>query len=55
MKKFSSITPNLQTHHHFELDFSKRDQQTRGMWLILGTKHRKGNQLQSLELLCRIY
>ena len=25
-----------------------------GKWLIHGTKRRKDNQLQSLELLCRI-
>ena len=45
---------NLQTYH-FQLDFQKVDQQTRGKWLIHGTKHGKDNQLQSMEQLpCRI-
>ena len=30
------------------------DQHTGGKWLINGTKRRKDNQLQSLELPCRI-
>ena len=42
---------NLQTYYHFKLDFQKVDQHTRGKWLIHGTKRRKDNQLQSLELL----
>ena len=46
---------NLQAHYHFKLDFQKVDQHTGGKWLIHGTKHRKDNQLQSLELPCRIY
>ena len=41
--------PNLQ-NYPFELDFQKVDQHTGGKWLILGTKRRKDNQLQSLEL-----
>ena len=45
---------NLQTYYHFKLDFQKVDQHTGGKWLILGTKRRKDNQLQSLELPCRI-
>ena len=45
---------NLQTYYHFKIDFQKVDQHTRGKWLIHGTKHRKDNQLQSLELPCRI-
>ena len=40
---------NLQTYH-FKLDFQKVDQHTGGKWLIHGTKRRKDNQLQSLEL-----
>ena len=32
----------------------KMDQHTRGKWLIHGTKRRSDNQLQSLELPCRI-
>ena len=45
---------NLQTHYHFKLDFQKVDQHTGGKWLIHGTKRRNDNQLQSLELPCRI-
>ena len=45
---------NLQTYYHFKLDFQKVDKHTGGKWLIHGTKRRKDNQLQSLELPCRI-
>ena len=45
---------NLQTYCHFKLDLQKVDQHTGGKWLIHGTKRHKGNQLQSLELPCRI-
>ena len=45
---------NLQTCYHFKLDFQKVDQHTEGKWLIHGTKRHKDNQLQSLELHCRI-
>ena len=45
---------NLQTYHHFRLDFQKVDQHTGGEWLINGTKRYKDDQLQSLELPCRI-
>ena len=45
---------NLQTYYHFKLDFQKVDQHTGGKWLIHGTKRRKDNQLQSLELPCMI-
>ena len=38
----------------FQTRIPKVDQQTGGKWLIHGTKHRKDNQLQSLELSCRI-
>ena len=41
---------NLQTYYHFKLDFQKMGQHTGGKWLIHGTKRRKDNQLQSLEL-----
>ena len=44
---------NLQTYYHFQLDFQKVDQHTGAKWLIHGTKRRKDNQLQSLELPCR--
>ena len=39
---------NLKTYYHFKLNFQKVDQNTGG------TKRRKENQLQSLELPCRI-
>ena len=45
---------NLQTYNHFELDFQNVDQHTGDKRLIYGTKRRKGNQLQSLELPCSI-
>ena len=44
----------LQTHYHFKLEYLKVDQHTGGKWSIYGTKRRKDNQLQSLELPCRI-
>ena len=45
---------NLQTYYHFKLDFQKVDQHAGGKWLIHGTKRRKDNQLQCLELPCII-
>ena len=45
---------NLQTRYHFKLDFQKVHQHTGGKWLIYDTKHHKGNQLQGLELPCKI-
>ena len=50
----NSLMSNLQTYHHFKLDFQKVVQHTGGKRLIYGTKRRKDNQLQSLELPCRI-
>ena len=44
----------LETHYHCEVDFQKSGLTNRGKWLIHGTKHRKDNQLQSLELHCKI-
>ena len=46
---------NLQTCY-FKLDSQNVDQHTDtgGKWLIHVTKRRKDNQLQSLELPCRI-
>ena len=41
--------PNLQTIVSFETNFQKVDQHTG----IHGNKHRKDNQLDSLELPCR--
>ena len=45
---------DLQTCYHFERDFQKVYQHTGGKWLIRGTKRRKDNELQSLELPCRL-
>ena len=45
---------NLETYNGFKFNFQKVDQHTGGKWLIHRTKHRKDNQLQSLELPCRI-
>ena len=45
---------NLQTYYHFKQDFQKVDQHTGGKWLIHSIKYRKANQLQSLELPCKI-
>ena len=45
---------NLQTYYNFKLDFQKVDQHTGGKWLIRGTKRHKDNQLQNLELPCRM-
>ena len=42
---------NLQTYYQFKLDFQKVDQHRGGKRLIHGTKRRKDNQLQSLELI----
>ena len=53
-KKFLSFMSDLQTYCHFKLDFQKVDQHPGDTWLIHGTKRRKDNQLQSLELPCRI-
>ena len=53
-KKLFSFVSNLQTYYDFKQDFQKVDQHTGGKWLIHGTKCRKDNRLQSLELPCRI-
>ena len=45
---------NLHTYCHFKHNFQKVDQHAGGKLLILGTIRRKDNQLQSLELPCRI-
>ena len=49
-----SFMSNLQTYYHLKLDFQKVDQHTEGKWLIHGFERSKDNQLQSLELPCRI-
>ena len=46
---------NLQPNYCLKVDIRKVDQHTRGKWLIHDTKHRKDNQLQSLQLPCRIF
>ena len=53
-QKSISFMSNLQTYYHFKINFQKVEQHTGGKWLILGTKRRKDNQLQSLEPPCRI-
>ena len=53
-QKLFSLLSNLQTYYHFKLDFQNVDQHTGSKWLIHGTQRRKDNQLQSLELPCRI-
>ena len=40
---------NLQINCCLELDVQDADQHTAGKWLIRGIKHRKDNQLHSLE------
>ena len=45
---------NLQIHYPVKLDFQNVDQHTGGKWLIHGNKRHKDNQLQSLELPCRV-
>ena len=54
MKKLFSIMSNLQTHYLFKLDFQKVNRNSGGKWLVHGFKHRKDNQLQSLEPPCRL-
>ena len=49
-----SIVSNLQIHYHFKIDFQEVDHFTGGKWLIHATTHHKDNQLESLELPCRI-
>ena len=49
-QKLFSFMSNLQTCYHFRLV----DQHAGRKWLIHDTKYRKDNQLQSLELPCRI-
>ena len=47
-KTFSAMS-NLHTDCCLKLDFEKLDQNRRSNCLIFGTKHRKDDQLQSLE------
>ena len=45
---------NLRPNCCLKFDFQKVDQHAGGKWLIHDTKRRKDNQLQSLQLPCRI-
>ena len=47
MKRLFSIMSKLQTHYYSKLGFQKVNQHKGGKWLIHGTKHDQGNQLQS--------
>ena len=53
-QKMFYLMSNLQTYYHFKLDFPKVDQHTGRKWLIHSTKRHNDNQLQILELPCRI-
>ena len=53
-QKLFSLMSKLQTYYHLKLDLQKVEQHTESKWLMYGTKRHKGNQLQSLELPCRI-
>ena len=53
-QKMFSLMSNLQTFHHYKLDFQNVDQHTGGNWFIHGTKRHNDHQLQSLELPCKI-
>ena len=53
-KKKKKCLPLCQTYKPTIILNQKVDQHTGGKWLIHGTKHRKDNQWQSLELSCRI-
>ena len=56
-KQQNGCFPLCQTYkpyYHFKLDFQKVDQHTGGKWWINGTKRRSANELQSLEIPCRI-
>ena len=53
-QKLFSLMSNLQTYYHFKLDLQKVNQHTGGKWLIHCTKRRKDNQLEGLDLPCRI-
>ena len=49
-----SIMSKLQPNCCLKIDFQKMDQHAGGKWLIQDTKRRKVNQLQNLNLPCRI-
>ena len=54
MKILFAFTSNLQTHYNFKLYLQKVDQNIGGKSLIHSTEQCKDNQLQSMELPCRI-
>ena len=54
MNKLFPVISTIRTHYHFKPDFQNLDQHTEDKWLIHGTKHRKVNKLQSMEIPCRI-
>ena len=59
MSKYKNINlqstmSNLQPNYSLKIDIRKVDQHTGGKWLIQDTKRRQDNQLQSLNLPCRI-
>ena len=54
-KKLFSIMSNLQTNCSLKLCFKKwTNIQEACKWLVHSAKHRKDNQLPSLELPCRV-
>ena len=48
------VKPTAQLLKLLKIDSQNVDQHAGGKWLIHDTKRRKGNQLQSLKLPCRI-
>ena len=54
MKTSFAFTSNLQTRYNFKLDLQKVDQNIGGKSSIHSTEQCKDNQLQSMELPCRI-
>ena len=53
-KTFNFLYVKLTKQLSFSINFQKVNQHTGGKWLIHGTKRHKDNQLQSVELPCRI-
>ena len=51
MIKLHFIMSHLQTRYHFQLFFQQLDEDAGDKWLINATKHHKGIQSHSLELL----
>ena len=55
MKMMFSITSNVETQYRLKQNLKKMDQHAGCKWLIHGIKHPKDNQLQNLELTCKIF